>query len=460
MKELQTYHLYHHQPDPLPLEEVADRAWLINNAVAYSMAAVIQAPDVAEALQAAQCKATSRPLPRRAAVQASNLFRETLPGDVLVAEKAAWMVDETNQARPLAYPLNQPWKHLRQHSYHQAAVATLAWSPDGKIIAAVAAADHRVVLHVVTSDEGYRNAYHRGEGHSVMALAWSPRGTRLAAARYDGDIHLWKPAPWEHGGVSGSILICRTEERGRSYVTAHCVAWSPDEERIFAGYADGMLAAWDARTGAVLLSQREYHSKAITTLAFAPYHEHLLLSASADTSVRVWDCATDRETIYQHAAAVVAAVWSPDGKLVASCERGDATIYLWNPQTGALLERIPLSVSSTRLPEVCSLAWSPDGRVLAAGCDENTIQLIDLAQRQHVHTYRVDVHSRRCVEALAWSPDGSLLAAGDGSTGIDLWQTQRDLEAASNPLPPNPDATNLSTISHEAERAEEEKSPC
>src|SRR5260370_14785993 len=226
MAELKTFHLYHYQPNSLPPEEIADRAWLINNAVSYSVVAVIQAPSVTEALQAAQCKATSCPLPRRTVVQAGNLFRETFPGDVLVAEQAAWMVDGANQVRPITATLSRPWKSLRHRSDQQAAVDTLAWSPDGTIIA-TAAGDRRVGLLVVANDnEQYPRSYKRGEGYSVRALAWSPRGFRLAAASHNGDVQVWKPAPWQHEGVSGSILTCATEE-GHFLFTSRAVTRPP-----------------------------------------------------------------------------------------------------------------------------------------------------------------------------------------------------------------------------------------
>src|SRR5919204_302533 len=55
-KPLKTYHLYHHQPDPLPAEAVNQQAWLVNNGITYSLVAIIQARSVEEAYLAIQEK--------------------------------------------------------------------------------------------------------------------------------------------------------------------------------------------------------------------------------------------------------------------------------------------------------------------------------------------------------------------------------------------------------------------
>jgi WD40 repeat protein len=422
---MKTFHLYHHYPDQLPLEEISDQTWLINNAMTYSLVATIEASSATEALQAAQLKAQERSVPRSVSIQVGNLFRETLPGDVLVAEYAAWMVDRTGHLQSIAYAASRPYKRLRQRSGQRSLVYALAWSPDGTILAA-SGDDRRVVLHVVATDQDYPHAYERG-GYATKHLAWSPHGSLLASTGNHGEVHIWRPAPWCHDGALGSILLCRTEEASSSSVSLHCLAWSPDGIQILAGRDDGCLACWDARTGAcVPLQQR--HVKAITALAFSPRFEHLLLTASADATARIWDRTTQREVVYHHARGVTTAIWSPDGSLVASCEQADPAIHLWHPQTGSLVERIPLSLSSSKGLEVCALTWSHNGTYLAAGCDDSTIQIIEMEQHRHRHTYRVNRFARQKVMALAWSPDDTLLAAGDGSEGIDIWQADQDVK--------------------------------
>jgi WD40 repeat protein len=420
-----TYYLYHHHPDPLPREEIGDHVWLINNTAAYSVVAVVDAPSASLALQAAVCKAKDQTLPRKTAVRAGNLLRETLPGDVLVTDKDAWMVDErdTSPLRKVSYEKSQTLRSFGQRS----TVDGLAWSPDGRLLA-VAENDTRVVLRTLEGKGDYPTAYTRGQ-YAAEHLAWEPSGTRLASGGCHGEVHVWQPAPWRtsgsHSGYTGSVLICGHDESDASSKHIHCLSWTPDGNRMVAGCEDGCLVSWNARTGQDYRLQRR-HIKAITALAFSPREQHLMLTGSADTTIQIWDEVSAQERVrYTHASSVLAAVWSPDGSLIASCEKEDPTVHLWNAQTGDLLERIPLSIYTIEDLTIRSLAWSPDGTLLAAGCDDRTIQLIDPALHQHVQTYwTTRAYQGQTVYALAWSPESTLLASGGSAASVDVWQVR------------------------------------
>jgi WD40 repeat protein len=436
-----TFHLYHHQPDPLPFASVEDRAWLINNALSYSVVAVIEAADAPTALHAAQCKAQGCPLPRATVVRAGNLLRETRPGDVLLSRLFAWMVDDAHHLHRLALLNRPPQRTVGLWS----TIQDLAWSPDGRILAA-AEQDRRVVLLTQDRDPASPLAHRHGEDGAAAHLAWSPDGRRLASAGASGEVHLWRPAPWRtagrHAGSTGSILICSTEEVIPSSPQIHCLAWTPDGCRVVAGREDGRLISWDARTGeAYRLEDR--HPQAVTALAFSPCEPHLLLTASADATVRIWNEKTGAESQrFAHTKRVMAAVWAPDGTLIASCEQDDPTVALWHPHTGRLVARLPLSIYTTQQNTIHTLAWSPDGTLLAAGCDDGTVQLLDLARYQHVQTYWTDARFQHTVKALAWSPDGALLATGGTSATAKIWQVRAsqapDTQAA--PLRPREEA--------------------
>ena len=69
---------------------------------------------------------------------------------------------------------------------------------------------------------------------------------------------------------------------------------------------------------------------------------------------------------------------------------------------------------------VYGVAFSPDGTRLAAGCDDNTIRLLDVARRQEVAELRG--HSDY-VHAVAWSPDGTRLVSGSGDFTVRIWDS-------------------------------------
>jgi eukaryotic-like serine/threonine-protein kinase len=145
-------------------------------------------------------------------------------------------------------------------------------------------------------------------------------------------------------------------------------------------------------------------------------------------------------TLEGHAGPVVAVVFSPDGKRLASGSE-DRTFRIWNAETGQLLARVREHAAS-----VARLAFSPDGRLLASGCYDGTIKIWRLTPSgieddSPLVTFRGHAAGFICV---AFSPDGRLLASGSQDKTIKLWQIPPIV--SSTPSPPGSNQRNDQTL--------------
>jgi WD40 repeat protein len=123
--------------------------------------------------------------------------------------------------------------------------------------------------------------------------------------------------------------------------------------------------------------------------------------------------------------------FSPDGKVLATGGH-DPMIHLWEPASGKPLRRLEVE----ELPGGArSLAFSPDGKVLASGGDSEKIVLWDVVRGKRVRSLR---GQQGAAHSLAFSPDGKLLVAGDRNYTVRRWDVAsgREVQPFQGQQPP------------------------
>jgi WD40 repeat protein len=147
----------------------------------------------------------------------------------------------------------------------------------------------------------------------------------------------------------------------------------------------------------------------------------LLASAGRDHRIRLWDASTTRELrdLEGHTDDIFRVLFSPDGKILASAS-DDKTVRLWNPSNGRPLETLKTNASQY------NLAFHPSGNLLASSGGDGYVRVWQLPEGKLLHT--LQAHTDRCL-GLAFSPDGRTLTtcASTGTSGgkgeVLLWDT-------------------------------------
>ncbi|MGH3826629.1 MAG: hypothetical protein ACRDQX_05575, partial [Pseudonocardiaceae bacterium] len=134
-----------------------------------------------------------------------------------------------------------------------------------------------------------------------------------------------------------------------------------------------------------------------------------------------------------HTSDVRSVAFSPDGHILATGST-DRTVRLWNVADPA--HPTPLSQPLTGYTNyVNAVAFSPDGRILASGSGDNTVRLWNVSDPVYPTPLGPPLTGHTdAVIAVAFTPDGRTLASGSGDNTVRLWNVSDP--ARSTPLGP------------------------
>jgi WD40 repeat protein len=255
----------------------------------------------------------------------------------------------------------------------------------------------------------------------IRELAWSPDGKLLASGSDRGQVSLW-----DANGKAVKQFPIQQENINR-------ILWSPKNQFLLSWSTDDRALLWTI-DGKLLAVFQDCSWTNWQAIQWSPDGEWLAVSPD-NTILQIWKTTVDYQGILRTSLGVEEAghdmdlrlAWSPDGKLLAAGNSRTNTVYIWDVEKGAFYWAITRKgvealgaltvLEDPKLDHPASverLAWSADSKVLAIGYYGWRFQLWHKGAALQTLVNRAtnkDIQFDN-VE-LAWSPDGKLLAYGD-----------------------------------------------
>ncbi|MBW4471307.1 MAG: hypothetical protein KME45_13010 [Stenomitos rutilans HA7619-LM2] len=329
-----------------------------------------------------------------------------------------------------------PHSSLLTLTDHADWVWSIAFSPDGRTLAS-SSSDRTIKLWNMETQQCYKTLVGHAEAVRSIAFATSPgsglHGACLVSGSDDHTVRLWND--------SGDCL--RVLQGHTSWISA--VAFSPAGSLLASGSEDQSVRLWDARTNQCLRLLQGYNS-GVWSIAFSP-NGQTLVSGGQDRTIRLWQLSQDKrsidrhptpppapDTLTGHTSWVWSVAFSPDGRMIASGSE-DGTVRLWKVTAYERQKTLPTppptphSLTLTgHTHAVWSVAFSSDSQLLASGSLDGTIRLWERSGDESPYVSKQCLYGHESgVCAVAFTPQSPfagrrhLLASGSQDQTIRFW---------------------------------------
>jgi WD40 repeat protein len=244
---------------------------------------------------------------------------------------------------------------------------------------------------------------------SVTAICYSDDNQKLGVATSEPAVHLFGPSI--PGTQPRRELV--QHQQFAIEVTATDLVFDPDNQAIWSATVNGEVNKWQS---AEIAQRRQMnHSGPVYGVAISRDGE-LVVSCSADQSLRVWDASSGRlrSQLRGHNGAVHAVAMSPDETFAVS-SGADGTLRLWDIIGGRQLKQLTKFDAT-----MYSIAIHPEGQLVAAAGADRKVHLLDMISGEELHTLSGHDDYIHCV---AFDPSGERLLSYGYAGHLKIWRS-------------------------------------
>jgi serine/threonine protein kinase len=238
----------------------------------------------------------------------------------------------------------------------------------------------------------------------VYTLAWSPDGKYLASAGGDDRVEVWTVDSSQRG-VTIETNAAETTE----------VAWSPDD-RYLASLDNGVVDLWTLSNDTYFYGGAYQPAVGLVSFAWSPDSDQMAMGFNNGNIILV-DMATKATHLLtatgQNGSANVIA-WSPDGKYIAAGGTVQE-VDVWDSGTGYLVHG-----DTGYIGDITAIAWSPNSQRIAVADSSNMMHVWDALTGDNTFIYPGNTS---VIKTVAWSSDGVFIASGDQQGSVQVWSS-------------------------------------
>ncbi|KNA07665.1 hypothetical protein SOVF_169810 [Spinacia oleracea] len=213
---------------------------------------------------------------------------------------------------------------------------------------------------------------------------------------------------------------------------------------IATGGIDTNAVVFDRSSGQIV-STLSGHSKKVTSIKIVPQDDSLVITTSADKTVRLWQGSEDgnydcKQVLREHTAEVQAVTVHATNKYFVTASLDDSWCF-YDLSSGRCLTQVTDSSGSEGYT---SAAFHPDGLILGTGTTDAVVKIWDV--KTQVNVAKFDGHTGP-VTAMSFSENGYFLATA-AHDGVKLWDLRKLKNFRSFPSPDPDTPTNYVDFDH------------